>query len=143
MKFNLDLEVHDLKPRNISGIYFLLDELNEVVYIGKSIDIMSRIKSHEGTEKVFSRFAFIELPLNEQLIRDLESDFIAIYQPIYNKAMSSAIRYIECTKKTESMKSYYSRIVKIGEREYIDSFSRITGEDIINDLSKNNEHENN
>jgi len=61
------------------GIYFLIDG-NRVVYVGQSVNVYSRISSHQ--DKVFESFAFI--PCKKEMLDKLESLYIHILRPTLN-----------------------------------------------------------
>ena len=61
------------------GIYFLINT-NEIVYVGQSIDIFSRISQHKN--KNFTHFVYINC-LEHQLDK-LESIYIHFLQPVGN-----------------------------------------------------------
>lgn len=137
MKFDLDLPIHPVGISKIQGIYFLIDEDQEVVYIGKSVDIISRVSAHvNNNNKTFTTFSYIEMNISDSLLSEIESDLIAIYRPKYNKGLSQSNRYRECTEKFGNAKFDYPGRIKIGNRVYVDLHTRTTGEDIISTLKK-------
>jgi len=79
------------KPFNeISGIYFLLDDKNDVVYIGSSRNVGGMIIGHwSDARKPFSRYAVLKLEKHISLedLLNIEADFIAKYEPVLNKSM--------------------------------------------------------
>lgn len=77
------------------GIYFLID-CDEVVYVGQSVDIRSRLEQHsnagmaKGTkEKNFNRFFFVNCQ-REELDR-LEAYYILKFRPKYNIAIPKEV----------------------------------------------------
>jgi hypothetical protein len=68
-----------IEVQHTVGVYFLCDN-DEVVYVGQSIDVGSRIRQH--TDKVFSR-AFC-LPCPEEDLNRVEAAFISLFKPKYN-----------------------------------------------------------
>ena len=69
------------KNNAISFIYFLIDG-DEVVYIGKSLKLHTRIRAHKCDVKVFdSVFAF---PVKTSEASKIEEKYIRAYQPKYN-----------------------------------------------------------
>jgi len=62
------------------GVYFLIQD-HEVVYVGQSINVFSRVREH-GTSKVFNRFAYIACTNDELDL--LESLYIHYLRPKYN-----------------------------------------------------------
>ena len=68
-------------------IYRFLDELNQVIYIGKTINLANRIKSHNHLPKeCYANTKKIEfLPLCTKADQDVaEHYYIQKYQPVYN-----------------------------------------------------------
>lgn len=61
------------------GVYFLIYE-GRVVYVGQSVDVLSRISQHK--EKRFDRFAFV--PCDRASLDVIESLYIHILQPPLN-----------------------------------------------------------
>lgn len=78
----------------IVGIYFLIWE-NELVYIGKSNDVYTRIKQHK--DKIFDRYAIIECPIEE--LELWEGIFIHQFKPELNKNLPDLKRF-KCQFKT-------------------------------------------
>jgi hypothetical protein len=73
----------------ICGIYFLLDE-REVVYVGQSVNIISRIATHvtEGA-KQFNRWCYITV--ERARLTELESFYITLLRPSLNKVGKPAL----------------------------------------------------
>jgi hypothetical protein len=61
-----------------SGVYFLVDN-GEIVYVGQSVNVYSRISQH-GIK--FDKFAFVPCPVN--LLDRLESFYIHVLRPRSN-----------------------------------------------------------
>lgn len=69
--------------QNQCGIYFLIKSA-EIVYVGMSIDFKNRLKQHaRDDEKVFDSYYFY--PCNESSIEVIESVYIDLFNPRYNK----------------------------------------------------------
>jgi excinuclease UvrABC nuclease subunit len=89
VKLQEGIQTH-LLPQVVCGIYFLLDTYpdgDEVVYVGQSLDIHKRIRSHLSEDvKDFNLFAFIEVE-DPQLLNEMEERFILKYLPKYNKRL--------------------------------------------------------
>lgn len=62
------------------GVYFLIDQ-NEIVYVGQSVNIYSRITQH-AVDKIFDRYAFV--PCLKEHLDKLESLYIHFLQPKLN-----------------------------------------------------------
>jgi len=68
----------------ISGIYFLFRD-NEVVYVGESICIFSRLSQHfKSTEKEFTSFKYEKFEGNATERKKKEAKYIKKYRPILN-----------------------------------------------------------
>lgn len=75
--------LNKLNTTKICGVYFLI-ESNQVVYVGKSSNIMSRIRHHScDEEKQFDSFAYVEFDSRE--IVSKEAEFIRLFKPTQNK----------------------------------------------------------
>jgi excinuclease UvrABC nuclease subunit len=69
----------------VNGIYFLFDK-EELVYVGQSNNVNSRIRQHCGKVD-FDSFGYIMVPIDKEL-RNLEAYFIHKYKPKHNKKMA-------------------------------------------------------
>lgn len=67
----------------VPGIYFLLNNDDAVVYVGKSNNVHKRIHFHVG-KKDFVKIAI--LPCDPSEHEKMEAKYIAKYQPKYNKS---------------------------------------------------------
>ena len=65
--------------RTASGVYFLVD-VDEVVYVGQSVNVYARIPQHH--DKHFDRYLYI--PCKHELLNALESLYIHCFQPKLN-----------------------------------------------------------
>jgi hypothetical protein len=73
------------------GVYFLFQD-DEIVYVGKSTDIVGRIKSHiQLQDKLFDGWSFREYPAER--IGAIESRFIRRLKPKYNIRDNDNYRY--------------------------------------------------
>lgn len=68
------------KTPHLTGVYFLIKN-EEVVYVGQSVNIISRVSAHVK-QKEFDRFAFV--PCDAQDLDVLESLYIHFLQPELN-----------------------------------------------------------
>lgn len=70
---------------NIAGCYFLWDK-NNIVYIGESTCIMSRLVQHQKEgKKAFDRWTFKEIKGTDKQRQAHEKKLIKHYKPKYNK----------------------------------------------------------
>lgn len=72
-------------PPVICGIYFLMRG-DQVVYIGQSINVVSRVCTHmrEG-KKNFDHFRYMPCDFND--LDKIEASFISMFDPEYNSTM--------------------------------------------------------
>jgi DNA polymerase-3 subunit epsilon len=91
---NLSLEVLEEIP-NKAGVYKFYNEVNQLIYIGKSIHLRKRIEQHLKNIKTkkgiqmqreIARVEF-ELTGSELIALLLESVLIKQYQPVYNRTL--------------------------------------------------------
>jgi excinuclease UvrABC nuclease subunit len=67
------------------GVYFLFQDY-EVVYVGKSTNIYTRLASHQGWKhKEWNRVAAIEC--DREILGAVEYAMIAAFQPKYNRSI--------------------------------------------------------
>lgn len=72
--------------RRIKGIYFLMNRKKEVIYIGKSTNILSRVKVHKSKKHIkFHSYNYIEFDFPEKDLCLLERLFIVKFKPKLNK----------------------------------------------------------
>jgi DNA polymerase-3 subunit epsilon len=91
---NLDLESLDELP-NKAGVYKFFNEFNQLIYIGKSKHIKSRVEQHlknvktQKGIKMQAEIARVEYELtgSEWIAFLLESELIKIHKPIYNRML--------------------------------------------------------
>ena len=69
------------EPR-IKGIYFLISK-NEIVYVGQSCEILSRVETHrKQNKKIFDSFSYFEYDFDN--LDNIEAYFIFKLKPKYN-----------------------------------------------------------
>ena len=130
---NLSRLPRSLKPEDIlnlpreCGVYYMLDEDGQIVYIGKSINIQKRIKQHfsKNTRKADKLFQMVnaihyELTGSELLSLIIESHQIKKYQPFINRAQRT--REYKYALEQATDKSGYKKY----ELKLIVSFIRVT-----------------
>ena len=89
-------------PKNIVGVYYLFDK-NEVVYIGASENIKSRLIAHySNKEKEFDDFSFHTCDKN--ILFKAEAKAIRRYLPKYNKKVPALDNQNRCSSRTSSSK---------------------------------------
>lgn len=91
---NLDIEFLDTIPNKV-GVYRFYNEVNKLIYIGKSKHIRKRVDQHLRNTKTTKGLQMIndiarieyELTGSELIALLLESQLIKQYQPQYNRAL--------------------------------------------------------
>lgn len=123
-------------PKNIpatTGIYIFKDK-NKVLYIGKSVNILARIKSHFENAKISTKEARIVYDSNkiEFIVTDsdlkavlLESKLIQKYKPKYNVVWKDdkSYLYIKITIKDKYPKIFIVRKENDKKSKYFGPFS--------------------
>ena len=93
--------------RPLCGVYFLFKS-DECVYIGQSVNIMSRIATH-AEQKEFCSYAYLEFPRDK--LNEMETLYILTYKPKLNLSSNgyycvpcsdTRLRY-DMASKTESV----------------------------------------
>lgn len=68
---------------SVCGIYFLFED-DEIVYIGQSVNVLSRVSTHiTDPEKRFNRACYV--PIAREELNDIEDAMIAMFKPRHNK----------------------------------------------------------
>jgi DNA polymerase III subunit epsilon len=95
---NLNIEDVDNLPNKI-GVYFFYNDVNKLIYIGKSKHIRKRVEQHlrnnksiKGTRMIqdIARVEF-ELTGTELIALLRESELVKIHQPIYNRKLRKSL----------------------------------------------------
>jgi len=93
-----NIEIHNLPQ--IPGVYFFYNDKNDLVYIGKSINIYKRVQQHfKGKDrksiKIQNQVKYIRFEeTGSELIALLhESELIKIHKPIFNRAQRKTHLY--------------------------------------------------
>jgi len=87
------------------GIYFLKKN-NIVVYVGQSIDIETRVKTHKRCLKDFDSFDYVEC--KKEILNSTENYFILFYNPILNKKKFELKTFKKIVKQ-------YNKLNKMGK----------------------------
>ncbi len=68
----------------IKGVYFLINNTEQIVYIGKSKDCYNRIKTHKvNNGKLFTRYFIFDTGDADMGL--IETEYINKFKPFYNK----------------------------------------------------------
>jgi DNA polymerase-3 subunit epsilon len=95
---NLNLDVIDDLPSK-AGVYRFYNEFNQLIYIGKSINIKKRVEQHLRNTKTAKGIKLIqdivrvdyELTGSELIAMLLESELIKLHKPIYNRRLRKSL----------------------------------------------------
>ncbi|WP_291096623.1 MULTISPECIES: GIY-YIG nuclease family protein [unclassified Empedobacter] len=108
----------DQVPKNICGVYYLYNDKQDIIYIGKSIDIRKRLiqhfKSIEKKEIKLQHFTYsiqFESTGNELIALLRESELIKQNLPIFNRAQRK-IKYFYALYKEINSNDYEALVLK-------------------------------
>ena len=103
-------------PPEIIGVYYFLDSSDNILYIGKSIDVKKRISQHlyNGRKRLLSAYCKIRVvPMHSELEALLfESQEVKKYKPIFNRRLRKSKQLISlysCKKQTSYSYYYLAR----------------------------------
>ncbi len=104
------LNVYNKKiPEKLLGVYYFIDRHENILYIGKSIDVKKRINQHlsNGRKRLINTFSKVKIKKLHTELESLlfESQEIKKYRPIFNR-------------KLRKYKNKYSLITEINEEGY-------------------------
>lgn len=90
-RFNASEVKEGAIPPGLMGVYFFLNQQEEIIYIGKSIDVKKRLQQHfyKGRKRLLHFFAFLEVKVFSSELESLlyESQQIKKHRPIYNRKL--------------------------------------------------------
>jgi len=92
MVLDKKIPIDDIETRR-PGVYFLIRE-NKVVYVGKSIDMIQRLRSHMADQRMeFTHVTMLKLDSDEFELDIMEKMMIRKFKPPKNKdSMSRKMR---------------------------------------------------
>ena len=79
-------------------VYFLIDRDDEIVYVGQSTHLESRLIQHrewKGGKQVKSFKTVFYIPTDVKLLTFTELAFIRMFKPKFNKSRIKSIKYLE------------------------------------------------
>jgi hypothetical protein len=85
--FLIPMGLESVKTVPFSGVYFLCHK-GEVVYVGQSINVLSRVGQHIG-HKTFDSVFFVRIPKSD--LDFVEGTFIRTLEPKYNRDKTGRI----------------------------------------------------
>ena len=132
MNFTKNQVLNNKVPDKILGIYYFLDSVDNIIYIGKSINIKKRLNQHlrKGRKRLLASFSnLIIKKLNTELeALLLESQEIKRYKPIYNRQL----------RRYKNKYSIFKSINKDGYPIYY--LDKINSNSILDFMSKKQAH---
>lgn len=93
----------------LCGVYFLLDE-DEIIYIGSSKHIVSRVYSHTSSEKHFNQVRFISC--DNESKEQLEAQLIIEHNPKYNLGLPGVEDYVTLNHCLSQSKAELNSLIK-------------------------------
>jgi DNA polymerase-3 subunit epsilon len=97
-------------PDNILGVYFLYNKSNEILYIGKSVNVKKRVKQHISSGRIYMRLqihkiGYIKMHTEFESLM-FESQLVKKFRPIYNRRLrklkNSIYLSYSCSKNSYS-----------------------------------------
>lgn len=96
-------------PNDLLGVYYFLDAQDNIIYIGKSIDIKKRISQHlsKGRKRLINTFFKLKVKKLHTELESLlfESQEIKKYRPVFNRRLRRS-------------KNYFSLLTSINKKGY-------------------------
>ncbi len=70
----------------LTGIYYLLDDKQQVIYVGQTVNLYDRLPVHR--DKVFTSFSFFPCAIED--LKKLEQEAIIYFNPKLNRCLGAA-----------------------------------------------------
>ena len=110
MKINKNEVIARAKPVTHSHyLYFLLDN-SEIVYVGQTKCVESRIQQHLNVGRVFDSYSSFDI--YDQVPNEIEADYIVKFNPRENRSLPKNNKYVLESKaefETKGMKPAFER----------------------------------
>lgn len=133
-------------PKNLCGVYYLLNDKNEIIYIGKSINVRNRLIQHfKSTDKKeiklqhFTHSVKYENLGNELIALLRESELIKAHLPLFNRAQRK-IKFFYGIYKTKTAEGYLAltiRKIEANENELLSFTSLIEAKNYLFYITEN------
>lgn len=105
--------VKELSLSKIIGVYFLVEN-NEVVYVGQSTDIASRIRKHQS-DKFFNKVFYIEC--RKERLNEIENYFIISFNPEYNRTHNAVIAINKFRLHNNNLTNFQKNCIEVDTAE--------------------------
>lgn len=96
---------------NYNYIYFLISKEYEIVYIGSTCNIYTRLSSHLNSNKNFESIKFFQVP--KEIASEIEADLIIKYDPKYNLCIPNNELWISLARYKKIDVTAKGNLVKI------------------------------
>ena len=127
-------------PSNKLGIYYFIDDNNNILYIGKSKNIKVRLQQHikNGRKRLINKFSKVKLKIlyTELEALLLESQEIKEHLPIFNRRLRKTKFLVGIFKKKNKFGYNFLYTKKSDEDSIIDFKTKKQAENFINRLTK-------
>ena len=124
MIFSREEVLENKIPDYILGIYYFIDENNNILYIGKSKNIKKRIQQHikNGRKRLINKFSKLKLKIFRTELEALlfESQEIKEYLPVFNRRLRKIKSSVGIFNKKNKFGHSYYYIKKSAEDSIID-----------------------
>jgi len=128
--FNLESSIIKKLPED-TGVYYLHNQQGDIIYIGKSKNIHTRILSHFNNEKTSRALKMIdetfdisyELTGSDLIAQLLESDEIKNHKPKYNRRQRRKSNHYGIYSSTDAFGYICFMVDKIGEKVPLIAFN--------------------
>ncbi len=124
MIFSREEVLENKIPDYILGIYYFIDENNNILYIGKSKNIKKRIQQHikNGRKRLIKKFSKLKLKIFRTELEALlfESQEIKEYLPVFNRRLRKIKSSVGIFNKKNKFGHSYYYIKKSAEDSIID-----------------------
>lgn len=128
-------------PNDLLGVYYFLNHQDNILYIGKSVDVRKRISQHlaKGRKRLVNTFHKLKVKKLHSELESLlfESQEIKKYRPIFNRRLRRYKNHISLlTSKDPRGYHFYRLADDVNEQLLISFFSKRDAKKFILDLTQ-------
>tara|TARA_B100000900_G_scaffold225135_1_gene191115 strand:+ start:110 stop:877 length:768 start_codon:yes stop_codon:yes gene_type:complete len=140
MIFNKEEVFNNKIPNHKLGIYYFIDDNDNILYIGKSKNIKARIQQHikKGRKRLIDKFSKVKLKVLSTELEALllESQEIKEHLPIFNRRLRKTKSLVGIFKQKNQF-GYNCLYTKISNKDSIIDFkTKKQAENFINNMTK-------
>ena len=131
-------------PENILGVYYFLDRKDNILYIGKSIDVKKRIIQHlsKGRKRLIDTFSKLKVKKLHTELESLlfESQEIKKNRPVFNRRLRKSKNYISLLISKDQNGFHFYKISENRDEDSLIDFTskRSAQRFILNLIQKHN-----